>query len=131
MSDEPKASKPPRKKRSGSENRRMWPRITFRVDPELDAKIDMDAAAQGFTVGSYLRWLATDHSRIRPTRRALPAEKLLSQLRAEAGHVDGNLAQLLRKANRGEILDIPELATASQAVRDCWKKITDLLYGGS
>lgn len=127
MSEKPNAQKPRRKKQSGSEQRKMQPRITFRVDDELRAKANRDAAAAGFSVGSFIRMLLADECSIRPTRRPLPSEILLADLRAEAGHVDGNLAQLLRLANRGELIEVAELDEASAAVRAFWRKASELL----
>ncbi len=119
--------KAPRKKQSGSEQRKMQPRITFRLDDALHAKAGSDAAAAGLTVGSYMRRLLGDTSGIRLMRRRTPSEILLAQLRAEAGRTDGNLAQLLRLANRGELIEVPELAEASAAVRAFWHKASELL----
>lgn len=131
MRDEALNTTPPRKKQSGSETRKMQPRINFRVDQALHDKIDMDAAAQGLTVGSYMRSLAADHCSMRPVRRLLPNEILLAQLKSEAGRVDGNLAQLLRLANRGEIVLTEELADAAKAVRDFYLAARTLLSGSS
>jgi hypothetical protein len=116
--------------RSGSEKRQKQRRIIFRVDEPLAAKIEKDAAAQGLSVGSYMRWLSDDnHARIRPTRRPLPGELLLTQLKAEAGRVDGNLAQFLRLANRGEVMPVDVIADAASAVRDCWRHMLETLKG--
>jgi hypothetical protein len=90
----------------------------------------MHAAAHGLTVGSYMRWLAEDHPKTRAVRRPLADEKLLAQLKGEAGRVDGNLAQLLRLANRGELAGLEELAEAAKAVRDFYKTARELLTGG-
>jgi len=126
MSEQSTAKKPPRKTRSGSEQRKMQPRIIFRVDEELRSKANRDAAA-GFTVGSYMRRLLADECSIRPTRRPLPSESLLRELIAEAGHADGNLAQFLRKVNYGELVPTDRLDDAYTAVRDFWRKALELL----
>jgi len=124
MSDQAKA------RPSDSGKRPAYPRINFRVDQDLRERIEMHAAAHGLTVGSYMRWLAADHPRTRAVRRPLADEKLLAQLKAEAGRVDGNLAQFLRLANRGEIVYTDELADAAKAVRDFYVAALDLLRGG-
>jgi hypothetical protein len=116
-----------RAKSSGSETRRMQPRIIFRADAELRDKIRMDAAAQGLTVGSYMRWLAGDPRRTRSLRRALPDEKLLMQIKGEVGRVGGNIHQLLRLANRGEIVFTEELADAAKAAREFLEYALELL----
>jgi hypothetical protein len=128
LSEEPKVSPPPRKKRSGSEQRERGVVNTFRSTRDERATAEMDAAALGLTFGSYIRWLLFEHPQTRPTRRPLPNEILLAQLRAEAGHADGNLAQFLRKANRGKVVPSHELDDAFQAVRDFWSKATALLF---
>jgi hypothetical protein len=122
----------PKKTRSGSATRQKQRRIIFRVDEPLAAKIEMDAAAQGLSVGSYMRWLSDDNpARIRPTRRALPGEALLTQLKGGAGKVDGNLAQFLRMANRGEAVPVDEIADAARAVHDFYVYALETLKGVS
>ena len=123
MSDSPKA------KRSGSEKRARSPRVYARVTEAELAKIEAAAAAQGLSVGAYLRSLALARPETRPNRVALPSEILLRQLRGEAGKVDGNLAQLLKLANRREIVPVAEFAEAAKAVRNCWLHILDMLQG--
>ena len=128
MSQKSKAKKP-RKSRSGSEQRKLQPRITFRVDEPLRAKAKRDAAATGFTVGSYMRMLLGDECSMRPQRRPLPSEILLVQLKAEVGHVDGNLTQLLRKVNCGDLVPSERLDDACEAVGSFYRKATALLFG--
>jgi len=118
-----------RKKRSGSEKRERGMVNTFRSTRAERDKADMDAAAMSFTFGSYVRWLLFEHPQTRPTRRPLPAEKLLRQVKAEAGHQCGNLAQLLRKANRGEPVQSDELDDTLRVVRAFWEKADALLFG--
>jgi len=105
-------------KRSGSEKRERQPRVYSRVTEAELAEIERDAAAQGLSVGSYLRWLAIDRPQTRPTRRPVAEEVLLRQLKAEAGRVDGNLAQFLKLANRGSAVPVDAIADAANAVRD-------------
>lgn len=110
--------------------RKSYPRLNFRVDSALRAKILKDAATQGLTVGSYLRWLADERPKTRMIRRLLPEERLLAQLKGEAGRVDGNLAQLLKLANRGEVVYADELEDAAKAVRDFYIAALEMLKGG-
>jgi len=118
-------------KHSGSENRQRHPRVYSRVTDAERAKIEMDAAAQGLSVGAYLRWLAIDRPQTRPVRRPLADVALLAKLKGEAGRVDGNLAQLLRLANRGEIVGPDELADAAKAVRDFYVTALETLRRGA
>jgi hypothetical protein len=118
---------PQRKTRSGSEKRERGIVNTFRSTRDERAKIASDAAALGFTVGSYIRWLALERPQTRPVRRPLPAEMLLRQIKSEAGRVDGNLAQFLKLANRGEPVPQSEIADAARAVRDFYLDATEKL----
>jgi hypothetical protein len=124
MSDTPK-----KKKRSGSEKRERGMVNTFRSTAAEREKAEMDAAALGLSFGSYVRWLLFEHPQTRPTRRPLPGEALLAQLKGEAGKVDGNLAQFLRLANRGEAVPVDAIEDAASAVRDCWLHILEMLKG--
>ncbi len=124
MSDTPK-----KKKSSGSEKRERGIVNTFRSTAAEREKAEIDAAALGFSFGSYVRWLLFEHPETRPTRRPLPSEILLTQIKAEAGRVDGNLAQFLRMANRGEALPVEAIEDAARAVRDCWKQSLEMLKG--
>jgi len=119
----------PRAKQDGTENRKLYPRVYSRVSVAERDRIKMDADAHGLTVGSYLRWLAIDRPQTRAVRRPLADEKLLAQLKGAAGRVDGNIAQLLKLANRGEIVDVEELADAAKAVRDFYRAALELLKG--
>jgi hypothetical protein len=121
----------PGTKQGESGKRKVYPRINFRVDQDLRDKIDMDAAAQGLKVGSYMRWLADERSRTRAVRRPLADVVLLAKLKGEAGRVDGNLAQLLKLANRGEIVYTDELADAAKAVRDFYVAALETLKRGA
>jgi hypothetical protein len=125
MSDKPEA------KRSDSGKRKVYPRINFRVDQDLLDKIDMDAAAHGLKIGPYMRSLAADRCRTRAVRRPLADVVLLAKLKGEAGRVDGNLAQLLKLANRGEIVYTDELADAAKAVRDFYVTALETLRRGA
>jgi hypothetical protein len=127
MSRELKARKPPRKSHSGSERRQQEMVNTFRSTRADRARADKAAAAAGLTFGSYVRAALFEHPETRPTRRPLPSEILLRQLIGEAGHADGNLAQLLRKVNCGELVEVEQLEEASAAVQDFWRKAMAVL----
>ena len=132
MSEQFSIYEPPRKKRrSGSAKRERGVVNTFRSTRDERAKADGDAAALGLTFGSYVRWLLFEHPQTRPTRRPLPSEILLTQMKGEAGRVDGNLAQFLKLANRGDLVLPDELADAMKAVAEFYRKATAALFGGS
>jgi hypothetical protein len=104
--------------------------VYSRVTTAERARIELDAEAHGLSIGAWLRSLALDRPETRPIRRILPDVKLLAQLKGEAGRVDGNIAQLLKLANRGEIIGPDELADAAKAVRDFYAAALELLKGG-
>jgi hypothetical protein len=105
-------------KRSGSNTRKRHPRVYSRVSDAERAQIEMDAAALGLSVSAYLRWLAVDRPQTRAVRRPLADVTLLSQLKGQCGRIGGNLHQLLKLANRGEIPWAAELDAAAHDVRE-------------
>jgi hypothetical protein len=107
-----------RAKRSGSENRKRHPRVYSRVTVAEQDQIETDAAGLGLSVSSYIRFLAIDSPQTRAVRRPLADVALLKQLKGQCGRIGGNLHQLLKQANRGEIPDAEELAEALKEVRE-------------
>lgn len=122
--------RPENKRSSGSENRKRGRRMYARVTVGEHETVARDAAAHGFTVGSYLRWLALERPETRTVRRPLPSESLLAGLKGDAGRVNGNLAQFLKLANRGEIVQPHELGETMKAVREFYTVALELLKGG-
>lgn len=106
------------KTRSGSENRQRHPRVYARVSEAERAKIESYAAAHGMSVGAYLRWLAIDHPETRAVRRPLADVQLLAQIKGQVGKLGGNLHQLLKLANRGDMPWVEEVAVAAKEVSD-------------
>lgn len=104
--------------RSGSENRQRHPRVYARVSETERAKIESYAAAHGMSVGAYLRWLAIDHPETRAVRHPLADVQLLAQIKGQVGRLGGNLHQLLRLANRGDMPWVEEVAVAAKEVSD-------------
>lgn len=113
--------------RSGSENRQRHPRVYSRVSEAEHAKIESDAAAHGMSVGAYLRWLAIDKPQTRAVRRPLADVRLLAQMKGQVGRIGGNIHQLLRLANRGDIPWTEELAIAAEDVSDFLTAARDAL----
>jgi len=105
-------------KRSGSNNRKRHPRVYSRVNDAEHDQIEMDAAALGLSVSGYIRWLAVERPQTRAVRRPLADVTLLAQLKGQCGRIGGNLHQLLKLANRGEIPDAEELAETLREVRE-------------
>ncbi|MGD0798640.1 MAG: hypothetical protein ABR910_13045 [Acidobacteriaceae bacterium] len=90
-------------------------------------KIESDAADLGMSVGGYLRWLAIVNPETRAVRRPLADVQLLAQIKGQVGRLGGNIHQLLRLANRGEIPWTEEMAVAAKEVSDFLKVAQDLL----
>lgn len=114
-------------KHSGTENRRRHPRVYSRVTDAERRQIEDAAAAQGLSVGAYLRWLAIKNPQTRPLRRPLPDVTMLAQLKGQLGRIGGNIHQLLKLANRGEIVDAEELKEAAKEARDFLAAATEAL----
>lgn len=116
--------------KNGSENRRRYPRVYSRVTEAERARIESDAAALSMSVGGYLRWLALDNPQTRIVRRPLADVRLLAQIKGQVGRLGGNIHQLLRLANRGEIPWNEEIAVAAREVSDFLAVARDLLRRG-
>lgn len=113
--------------RSGSREKKNYPRVYSRVTDAERRKIESDAADLGMSVGGYLRWLAIVNPETRAVRRPLADVQLLAQIKGQVGRLGGNIHQLLRLANRGEIPWTEEMAVAAKEVSDFLKVAQDLL----
>jgi len=113
--------------RSGSEQRQRNPRVYSRVTADERRQIENDAAAYGMSVGGYLRWLAIERPETRTVRRPTADVRLLAQIKGQVGRLGGNIHQLLRLANRGEIPWNEDLVTAAREVREFLATARDLL----
>ena len=120
-------SMPMRDKQSGSEKRKRHPRVYSRVTEDELLRIESDAAAQGMSVGGYLRWLAIERPQTRAVRRPLADVQMLAQIKGQVGRLGGNIHQLLRLANRGEIPWNEDIAIAAKEVGDFLATARDLL----
>jgi hypothetical protein len=118
MSDKQSQPKPRKKTRSGTEKRKRQPRIIFRVSPEERSEIKANAEAAGLSVGSYLRSVATLRQRTRAVRRQPPPDmERVQQILAQTGRIGGNMYQLVRGMNLGEIVRVDELYNAAKEAR--------------
>jgi len=104
-----------------------YPRVYARVTDSERRKIENDAADLGMSVGGYLRWLAIVNPQTRAVRRPLADVRLLAQIKGQVGRLGGNIHQILRLANRGEIPWTEEVAVAAKEVSDFLKTARDLL----
>jgi hypothetical protein len=118
------------KKSSGSEKRKRGPRVYSRVTEEELSRIESDASAHGLSVGGYLRWLAIDKPQTRAVRKPLADVQLLAQIKGQVGRIGGNVHQLLKLANRGDIPWTEEIAHAAKEVSDFLALAAEILRRG-
>lgn len=117
MSD--RQSQPLKKKsRSGSAKRQRDRVISVRCHDGEAAKIEANAGAVDLSPSAFLRALGTGEQRPRERRTPPPNAELLSQNVAHVGRVGGNLAQLLKLANRGDFVPPCDLAPAVKEARE-------------
>jgi hypothetical protein len=118
MSDR-QGEQPKKKKRSGSENRQRDCIIKIRAKPEERAEMEANAAAAGLCLSSYVRSATTLRQRTRAVRRRPSPDMLrVAQLLAQTGRIGGNIYQLVRGMNLGDIPRVEEMYTAAKEARD-------------
>jgi len=111
---QPVGPKPKARKRSGSEKREKNCIIKFRARKDERDEMRANAAAAGLSLGSFLRGLAMPRPRTRQVRRPRPDTKLFAQAMGRLGIYASNAHQLLKLANRGDIVYVEELADATR-----------------
>ena len=120
---------PKKKKRSGSETRKRTSIIGVRVDDAERAEIEANAAAAGLCDSSYLRVLGTTRQRTHARRRPMPELKPFSQAMGRLGIYASNTYQLLKLANRGEIVLSDDLAEAGKKLREAADELLKVIRG--
>jgi hypothetical protein len=108
---------PSRKNRSGTEKRRRHSTIGVRVYDDERAKIAANAAAAELCPSSFLRTLGTGDRRSNEHRRLTPEMKVTAQFLAQLGRLGGNVYQLVRGMNLGDLPECDELAEAARELR--------------
>ena len=107
----------PRKNRSGSEKRKRPMPFPVRLSPQERAAIEAGAERAGLTLGTYIRScvLAAPTTRAcrRPSVEVIAATKLLGAL----NRIGGNLNQLARHANFGNVVLTDELGATMADIR--------------
>jgi uncharacterized protein (DUF1778 family) len=98
--DEKQTAQP--KRRSGSENRRRQPRVTFRVTPEEHAALEKAAMDAGLTVASYVRGVVLTAPKTKQRRRPSVEVEALARLLGAVNKVGGNIFQITKRVNFGE-----------------------------
>jgi hypothetical protein len=118
-----------KKKRSGSEKRARGCIIKLRAKADERAEMRANAAAAGLSLSSFLRSLAITSPRTRAVRRPPPDAKLLSQAMGRLGIYASNAHQLLKLANRGELVYVEDLAEASKKLDAAADELLKVLRG--
>ena len=120
MNDEPigAVNEPPqKKKRSGSEKRQRESIIGVRVFDHERATIEAHAAAADLCASSFLRVLGTGEQRRFERRRPNPDMREVGRLLAECGRIGGNVHQVVKRMNLGDIPRSAEMDAAGKEAR--------------
>jgi hypothetical protein len=123
------AARPRRKARSGSAKRDRDCVVKFRARKDERAEMQANAASVGLSLGSFLRSLAVAHPRTRSVKRPLPELKPFVQAMGRLGIYASNAHQLLKLANRGELVQVDELAEASKKLDEAADELLKVIRG--
>jgi len=130
MSD--RQNEPPKtKKRSGSEKRQRESVISVRVHDSERLKIEANAAAVQLCASTFLRTLGTGEQRRHERRRPLPELKPFTQALGKFGIHMSNAHQLLKLANRGEIVGADELRETTAKINSVADELLEIIRGYS
>ena len=121
----------PKKKRRGSEKRQREKLIGIRCKDSEAALIEANAAAVGLCASAFLRMLGTGHPRSNERRRPLPELLPFTQAMGRLGIYASNAYQLLRLANRGEIVGAEELREAAENLSRATEELRQIVRGYS
>jgi hypothetical protein len=118
MSDR-QAEQAKKKGRSGSEKRKRQPRVIVRVSAEERAEMEANAEAAGLCLSSFVRSVTIVRQRTRPVRRRPSPDMLrVDQVLAQTGRIGGNVFQLVRGMNLGDVPRVEEMYAAAKETRD-------------
>lgn len=107
----------PSRKRGGSEKRQREKIISVRCKDSEAALIEANAAAVDLCASAFLRTLGTGRPRSQERRRRLPELLPFTQAMGRLGIYASNAHQLLKLANRGEIVYDHDLHEAAEKLR--------------
>jgi hypothetical protein len=98
------------------------------LTPEERAKIAADAEAVGLRLGGYLRMLGMRMQTPRTkTAKATPDALELSKLGSQVAKIGGNLNQLAKLGNQGQLVPPSSLAACISEIRELALKIATTL----
>jgi hypothetical protein len=120
-------ARPPTKKRHGSEKRQREKVISVRCKESEAALIDANAAAVDLCASAFLRTLGTGQARRQERRRPLPELLPFTQAMGRLGIYASNAYQLLRLANRGEVVAADELREAAENLRQATDELRQII----
>ena len=112
-----------------SESRQKQDRLTVRFTPAEREQLEALADRAGLTLGSYLRSRALETPTMRAIRRPTAAVEVLKGLLGQVGKIGGNLNQLTKGMNRGDIPLVADLQETLAAIRQAAKLICDQMDG--
>jgi len=120
---------PRKRNRSGSEKRERDCIIKVRAKMEERDEMRANAAAAGLSLSSFIRSVTTLRQRTRLVRRPLPDLKPFVQAMGRLGIYASNMHQLLKLANRGELVYTDELAKASKKLDTAADELLKVIRG--
>lgn len=118
-----------RASRPGRETRQRQKVLRARVTQEEFDKITADAQAVDLSVGGYLRFLGMG-MKTPGTQKAtpLPERQDLARIVGGLGRIGGNLNQLTKLANQGQIVPPSALNASLAEVRALMNEIYDVFF---
>jgi hypothetical protein len=121
-----------KKKRRGSEKRQREKIISVRCKDSEAALIEANAAAVDLCASAFLRTLGTGRPRSQERRRRLPELLPFTQAMGRLGIYASNAYQLLKLANRGEVVFDDDLREAAQELRRAAAELRQIIreYAG-
>ena len=91
--------------RRGTETRKRYRRISYRVLESEYAQVEAAASAAGLTLASYSRMRAVPEPAMQSRHRPSIDDIALVKVQRELNRIGGNIHQLLRHVNFGQIID--------------------------
>jgi len=116
-----------KQRKSGSENRKMLRRVTFRLTHEEYALLEAAARDAGLTLGSFIRVRALGMAQTRQWRRPSFELETIARLHAEMNRVGSNIHQILKRMNFGELVLAHEYREALAGYREVIDAILEAL----
>jgi hypothetical protein len=116
-----------KRKKSGSDKRNRRGMIGFRVTETERQEIEAAAERAGLTVGSYVRARVLSAPKTRAVKKPPIERALLSQLLGQLGRVGGNIHQIVKHLNFGEIVFHREISEAITEFREASAAIMEAM----